>query len=74
MAALSQLSYSPKFVIVRQCNADPLVVSGGPEPQIQDPAGEQSLDRHVEAAVELAGVNGERVDLSPGAMIAGWMS
>jgi hypothetical protein len=63
MAALSQLSYSPKLVIGSHCNADPLVVLRGRQTQMKLRFSRDLGDRHVVAALERIAVDRQWIKL-----------
>src|SRR3954451_8701561 len=62
-ATLSQLSYSPKPVIVGPCNADPLIVPGRREAEMQHVPALDMADRDEEALVEVRAEDRDEIHL-----------
>jgi hypothetical protein len=63
MAALSQLSYSPKVVVGGEVYRGFLIDHGRREAQVHVRTAGDFLDRHVEAAFEVVAVQPEAIDL-----------
>ncbi|MFN8113982.1 MAG: hypothetical protein U0R51_12390 [Solirubrobacterales bacterium] len=64
MAALFQLSYSPREVVVgREVYRRALIVPGRLESQVEGGSAGDLVDRYEKAPVEITAVGGDRVDL-----------